>query len=122
MTYGFLTDAQISELRKVANKGLFRPFSILRRTRVENDFGFEDEWTEVGTGVGWLRMMNKPHTREQLGSIEGAESVYRLHSEVGTDIQEGDRISMEGNSYEVHDVNSDDSVKIYTTALLRLIQ
>lgn len=119
---GFITDAQLGQLRAVANMGLFRPFSILRKTRVENDFGFGDEWSEVGTGLGWLRMMNKPHTGEQLGHIEGAEAVYRLHSEVGTDIREGDRISMEGNLYEVHDVNTDDSVKIYTTALLRALQ
>lgn len=119
---GFLTTAQVIAIRKVANRGLFRTFSILRKTRVENDFGFADTWPEVGTGLGWLRMMNKPHTTEQLGHIEGAESKYRLHSEFGTDIREGDRISMEGHLYEVHDTNTDDSIQIYRTALLELLQ
>lgn len=119
---GFLTDAQISQLRSIANQGLFVPFTISRKTRVENDYGFEDSWAEVGTGTGWLRNMNKPRPGEQLGHIEGAEAVYRLHCEHGTDLRTGDRVEMESQTYEVSDVNEDNSVQIYTTGLLRRIQ
>lgn len=119
---GFITDGQMTQLRSIANKGLFRVYNILRKTRVENDFGFEDVWDVTSTGMGWLRNMNKPKPGEMTGHIEGAEAVYRLHVEHGTDLRTGDRVSMEGHVYEVSDVNADNSYQIYTTGLLRLIQ
>lgn len=111
-------------LRRIANKGLFREYSIYRKARVENDFGTADVWPDdpVATGLGWLRNMNKPKTGEQTGHLEGAEAVYRFHCEVGTDLRVGDRVDMEGGRYEVSDVNTDNSVQIYRSAVLRAIQ
>lgn len=122
MPSGFVTDAQIAQLRQIANAGLFRAFNILRKTRVENVYGTEDVWDVVATGMGWLRNMNKPRTGEQVGHIEGAEATYRFHCEHGTDLRVGDRVSMEGKLYEVSDTNADNSVQIYASGVLRLIQ
>ncbi len=118
----FFTQGQLNTLRQYGYKGLTRPFVLQRKTRVENAYGTEDTWTTVHEGMGWLRMMNKPHTREQAGLIEGAVSIFRFHTNVEVHIDEGDRILMEGYTYVVHDVNDDDTIQVFRTALCRRMQ
>jgi len=117
-----ISAAQLAAVRKVAYRGLTTPYSVWRKTRSESVYGTSDTWSEVATGTGWLRMMNKPKTTEQVGNIEGATSNYRFHTDVAVSIEIGDRIRISGVDYEVNDVNSDDTIQVFRTCFLRLIQ
>ena len=119
---GLVTDAQIAALRKVAYRQLVTPFTVWRKTRVESDLGTSDTWTQVDSGLGWLRSMNTPKTIEQTGYIEGAIAVYRFHADVSVEVHDGDRLRMVNQNYEVQDVNEDDTVQIFRTCILRRIQ
>lgn len=119
---GLVTDAQLAALRRVGYRQLVTPYTVWRKTRVESDFGTSESWSQVGSGMGWLRMINRPHTIEQVGFIEGATEVYRFHTDVAVDITNGDRLHMWDQDYEVHDVNSDDTVQVFRTCLLRRVE
>jgi hypothetical protein len=123
-TKPLVSASQMKMLAKFANMGNKRPFTVMRVTRVENEYGFADEWTEVGSGVGWLKQMNNPRTQEQVGHIARATNIYRLHCEIPTTwmIKEGDRVHMEGLTYEVNNSNEDETWIFWMTILMRLLQ
>jgi hypothetical protein len=118
----FVSAAQLTALRNIAYRGLDTPFELWRSTQVESDYGSSTSWGLVTSGKCWLRMMNKPHTVEQLGMIEGATAIYRMHTDVSVIINNGDRVRINDIDYEVNDVNDDDTIQVFRTALLRRIQ
>ena len=119
-----VTDSQMKALAKLANKGNKRPFTVLRATQVENAYGMGIDWVEIAKSEGWLKQLNNPYTRLQAGHIAQATQIYRLHFEIPTTwmIREGDRVVMEGYTYEVNNSNEDETWIFWMTCLLRLLQ
>lgn len=117
-----VSQTQLAYLRRYANTGLQRPYQVLRKTRSETAYGSEETWTQVGSGVGWIRQMNTPKTIIETGMIEGATGIHRLDADVNADIQNGDRIVMEGATFTVQSTNNEDTYRIFCTCALRIIE
>jgi hypothetical protein len=117
-----VTPTQMAALRKLAYRGLETPFEVWRTTRTESVYGTASAQTKVSEGIGWLRMMNRPHLSEQAGMREGATSVYRLHTTPDVDVEVGDEIRVSGtDGYIVQDTNFDDTIQVFRTCVLRRI-
>lgn len=116
-----VSEAQLNALRKYAYRGLDTPFTVWRKTRVENDYGMsEGPPAQVSSGVCWLRMMNTPRLREMVGHQEGSVNIYRMHTTLDVDIDVEDEIHVFGHiHYVVQDVNDDDTIQVFRTAIVR---
>jgi hypothetical protein len=112
---------QIAALRTVAYKGLETPISILRKETVENAYGSEEMWVEVSDTLGWVREMSTTKAGEMLTFI-GTTGTFRLHVEADVDIRPGDTVGIEGTIFTVSDTNSDNTIRVFTTAIMRRVE
>lgn len=116
-----VSDAQLDQLRSVAYRGLDTPITISRPTSAEGDYGSVETYTTVTTTNAWLREM----TTSRAGIMNGfiaTTGMFRLHLAVGTDIRPGDRVTVSGEDFEVQDVNELNTIRIFTTAILRRVE
>ena len=116
-----ISEAQLAQLRTVAYRGLDTTVTIQRRTPVEGPADTTYTWATVATATGWLRHMNKPEVDIQI-KYAGALNVYRLHLRHDVDILPEDRVVVGGDTYEVQETNSENTIQIFRTAILRRIQ
>lgn len=117
-----VTETQLDALRQVAYRGLDTPVAIMRRTAYETDADVAYAWAEVSTVMGWLRHMNNPGIDVQTGRIAGTMSIFRLHLRHDVDIRHDDRVVIGGETYLVQDVNSENTITVFRTAMLRRIE
>ena len=113
-----VSTTQLTAIRNIAYRGLDTPVTIQRKTVSEGDFGGVETWNTVTTTNGWLREMTttKPFG---IASLLQTVGTFRLHLAVGTDIQPGDRAVVNGVEFEVNDTNADNTLQVFTTAILR---
>lgn len=126
-----VTPAMMARIRGYGNRQLVTTMVIQRRIQTETEYGSNTSYQPVQTVKGWLRMFNKPDLVEKTGVI-GATGIFRLHLPQGTDIREGDQVLVTDPNltvgepyplkYIVNDVNNDDTIQVFTTALVRRIE
>lgn len=117
-----VSDAQISQLRSVAYRGLDTPVLIERPTQVENDFGSTEDFTQVANAMAWIREMSTSPPGNMLGVV-ATTGMFRVHFRHDTDVQPHDRITIEGGvQLTVTDVNADNTIRIYTTVIARRVE
>jgi hypothetical protein len=112
---------QMTALRSIANNGLDTPITIKRPTQIVTDYGSEDSFAVVASTNGWIREMGSPNASEMVSFI-AATGTFRLHTPYGTDLQPGDTVTAGGVDFEVVDTNSDNTVRIFTSARLRRVE
>lgn len=113
--------SQLTALRNVAYNGLDTPVLIERPTQVENDFGSDEEFTPVGTVMGWIREMTVTRPGESINLIS-TTGMFRLHVPFDTDIEPNDRVTINGHQFTVNDTNADNTIRIFTTAICRRVE
>lgn len=113
--------SQLTALRNIAYNGLDTPVLIERPTQTENDFGSSETWTTVTTTLGWVREMSTTRPGEALNWIV-TTGTFRLHLAVDTDIEPGDRVTIGGKQFTVSEVNDENTIRIFTTAVLRRVE
>lgn len=116
-----VTDSQLAALRTVGYKGLDSEVLIERATQVENDFGSAEQWSTVTTTQGWIREMSTTRAGEMLNII-ATTGTFRLHVPFDTDIEPGDRVTINGTQFTVGDTNSDNTIRVFTTAICRRVE
>lgn len=114
---------QIAALRSVANHGLDDvATAILRSIQVENDFGSEDAWATVELDAAcWLREMSSTNVGSMASRLV-TTGTYRCHFEAGLDVQPGDHIVIGGQTYDVQGTNVENTLQIFTTAVMRKVE
>jgi len=113
--------AQITALRNVAYKQLDTPVTISRATQTEGDYGSVEVWSEVASAMGWLREMSTTKAGDQITFV-GTTGTFRLHLQHDVDIRPGDRVSAMGDDFTVSDVNNDNTIRIFSTAIMRRVE
>lgn len=113
-----VSESELEALRQVAESSFPTDVTIYRQTRTTTSEGSVSAWTRVTTVKGWLKEETTPPVGD-VGGVQATVPVYRLNVPVGTDIQAGDRVRIEGATYEVNDTNSEDSYLTHVTARLR---
>ena len=113
-----VSPSELAALRVVAESSFPTDVTIYRYTRATTAEGSVQSWTQRTTVKGWLKEETTPPVGE-VGGVQATVPVYRLNVPVGTDIEAGDRVRIEGATYEVNDVNTEDSYLTHVTARLR---
>jgi hypothetical protein len=97
--------------------------TILKRSQADN--AFEDSasgWPTTGETVkGWLRTVPEG-TTDVLSGIMADVSMYRLFLPVGTDINNGDRVLIDGRNFAVIDTNKESTYQVVLKCSLRRVE
>ncbi len=118
---GLVSESQLNALRVVAYQGLETEMTILRAEQVENDFGSQEAWVDMGSHLGWIREMSTSKVGEIAGFL-GTTGTFRVHMEVDVDLRPGDRIGIDGLLFDVSDTNSDNTIRVWITAICRRVE
>jgi hypothetical protein len=109
MTLPLVTDAQMLSLRAIAERGMKDDVTISTRTRITDEdddanvYGDDGEtWTVTATVKGWLYSAPSP-TIDTLDMRMALTNTYRLFLPVGTVIETGDRVEIDGRQFIVSD-------------------
>lgn len=119
----FVTPTQLTALRSVAYRGLDSSATIERSVEVENAFGSAPQWTTVATGVPcWVRAMPLASNIIDVAYRAAVIGAFRIHFEVDADVIHGDRITVGDEQFEVIDVNVENTIQIFRTAVAKRIE
>ena len=109
MTQPLVTDAQVAALRSVAERGLKDTVTVYRRTALaesdpDNIYGDDTEtWVAQSPTVkGWLFSTPSPSIDEFNGRM-ALVNTYRLFLPVGTEVESGDQVDINGHRFVVSD-------------------
>lgn len=116
-----VSESQLAALRAVAYQGLETEVTILRSAQVENIYGSEEAWVDQGSTLGWIREMSTSKVGIMSGFL-ATTGTFRLHVAVDVDLEPGDRVGIDGVIFNVSDTNSDNTIRVWTTAIMRRIQ
>lgn len=115
-----VSPAQLAGLRAVGARGFDTEVIIMRTLQTETPFGSDDVWATVDIVDGWLREMSNTKVGETV-YVLSSTGTYRLHLPVGTDIVSGDEVIVDDGTYSVQNVNTENTLKVFTTAQLRKV-
>lgn len=117
----FVSATQLTALRTVAYRGLDTEVTIDRPTQVETDFGSKESYVPVATTLAWVREMSSSPAGAMLGMI-GTTEVFRIHVMHNIDIRPHDRITAGDSQFTVTSTNSENTIRIFTTAICRRVE
>jgi hypothetical protein len=118
-----VSPTQLTVLRNIAYKNLDSSALIERSTEVENDFGTNESWTIVATDVPcWIRGTTVPSSLSDVAMRIAVIGTFRIHFQVGTDIQLNDRLTIGGEQFYVIDMNVENTIQIFTTAMAKRVE
>ena len=119
----FVSAAQLTALRSVAYRGLDSVATIERSVQVETDFGSAGQWTTVATGVPcWVRAMGLAANITDVSYREAVVGAFRIHFEVDADVIHADRVTVGDETFEVIDVNIENTIQIFRTAVAKRVE
>lgn len=115
-----LSARQMAALQEVALMGMQTPVTIKRRTTSDTAYGDKDEvsFTTVSTALGWFHSTPTPIQEQDTGSVVTANT-YRLFLPVGTDVRDGDQITVGSTVYVVSDTTAESTWKALLACSLR---
>ena len=88
--------------------GMVTPVTIKRETTGAGPYGDDvATFAVLSTVNGWLFSEPSPVITMVNGVQQALVNTYRLFLPVGTDIQSGDQVVIEGNSFTVSDTNAE---------------
>jgi hypothetical protein len=112
--------SQLNALRKVAESGMNVDVTRLKQTKVDSVYGDEQDITYVvdWTTSGWLRAVPEG-VIDVVSGVTGDIGTFRLFLPVGTDLDNGDRVLIEGRTYTVTDTNVESTYQVVLRCSLR---
>ena len=114
---GLISDQLINNLRTVAYKQLITPVQVWRDVKSEGPYGTKTVSTLVGTPFCWFKPNYKGNLVIQPGGNIANDSGAEFRFSHGTDVQVGDRLTVEGqDNYVVQDVNVGATIQLYLKA------
>lgn len=108
MSSGWFSDAEMAEIRGIAEIGMTSPVTIKRRTVLSDTdpsqvYGRDAETFVVsGTVNGWLYSAPSP-VITLVGGEMALVNTYRLFLPTGTEVTSGDRVAIGGSEFIVSD-------------------
>lgn len=126
-----LSDAQLTAVQSVAMRGMQTDVTIFRRSTTtglevtDDPYGssvgyaeIPDTATQTSTVKGMLHSATVPTTDVDSGQLVTVNT-FRLWVPVGTNIQPGDQVEIEGNIYQVTDTTADQTWPPFLACSLR---
>lgn len=114
-----LSDRQLAALQEIALLGMQTPVTIKRRSVSESPYGDDAvSFVTVTTTRGWFHSTPTPIQEQDTGSVVTANT-YRLFLPVGTDVRDGDQVTVGSTVYIVSDTTSESTWKALLACSLR---
>lgn len=128
MSSGWFTPRELRALRRAAEVGLISDVEIYRQTRITNESDPENIYEDGGisfvyseTVRGWM-YSSPTSSPDSVRGVIGTMNTYRLFLPVGTQIEPGDRVKVNGTEYEFIDaVDESTWLPILRCSLRRLV-
>ena len=118
-----VTPGMLSTLRAVGYANLDSVAEIRRATVTETDWGVKEVYSTIATDVPcWIRGVTVPGIIGDIALREAVVGTFRIHFQVGVDVRGGDRLIIEGSTFEVTDTNTENTIQIFHTAMARKIE
>lgn len=120
---GLISDELINNLRNVAYKQLVTEVKIHRLVYSEGPYGSAETDQVVATVMTWFKPDYKGSLRVQSGGQIGHASDAEFRFAVGTDVQVGDRLEVNGETdFIVQDVNTGATIQLYLKATAKRLE
>jgi hypothetical protein len=118
---GLLSTSQLNALSKLVKQGMTTDLVIWDHVIEESDNGTEETWVERGESIkGWFHSTPTPVMTVGSG-LQGTVNTHRLFLELGTDIENGDRVYVGTDRFTVEDTTHEDTIQAMLTVSLRRI-
>lgn len=116
----FLSQSQLSQLRKLAFSGMPTEVTVLRRQFSDDAYGDDENvsYSPVLKTRGWLFSRTSPVQEMDIGSLI-TSSNFRLYLYVGTDVRIGDKVVIHGGEYIVSDTTAESTWQALMVCSLR---
>jgi hypothetical protein len=113
----------LAAVRAVGATGLETELSILTRSIIEGTNGNEDyeAWVQTDTVLGWIKQNDRGpvlHLDDSAGAVASIGR-YRIHLPIGTIIDEGDMLGLDGEVFIANEVNSENTYRVFVTVIAR---
>ena len=110
-----VSESQLKSLRSVVELGMVTDVTIVNATQVDNPYS-DDEYVQEAEGArqtvkGWLREV-PAGTIDVVSGVMANTGMYRLFLPLGTVINNGDRVFVNGEQFVVQDTNQDSTYKV----------
>lgn len=106
MNMDLISPTEMEALRRIPLQGMTTPVSILKRQTIARD-GADDQtvWVETETLNGWVWEVPDYPMGGEMGGVIGDAPAFRVYLPVGTDVDPGDQIGVDGVLYNVMNTN-----------------
>lgn len=111
----------LAAVRKVGETGLQTDIDLLVRTIIEGVDGDPDMevYAFEDTYKGWIRDDSRgPEVIENLG-LASVTPRFRIHLDSDVVVHEGDLLASGGEVFVANTVNTDDTIRVFTTVMAR---
>src|SRR5882672_11429060 len=107
---GLLSTSQLTALSKLVKKGMDTDLTIWDHVITESDTGMTETWVERSESIkGWFHSTPTPVMTVGSG-LQGTVNNHRLFLELGTDIENGDRVYVGADRFTVEDTTKEDTI------------
>lgn len=118
-----ISEAQMEAIRGIPLAGMQTPVSILTLTTVSRpDADDQEVWAETDSVLGWIYEPLDYPKGDSVGGIQGIANEFRAYLPVGTLVEAGDRIGVDGQIYNVVNTNEADTYQPMLRAAMRRIE
>lgn len=118
-----VTTSELEALREVVELGMQTTISILREESIPVEDGDDQQvWATEEITKGWIFEPPAFSRGNVIGGVQGEVHEFRLFAPMGTDIQVGDRIGVEGQIFNVTDTNDTNTYQTELRASLRKVE
>lgn len=118
---GLLSTSQLAALSNLVKKGMDTDLTIWDKVMVESATGMTETWIERSESIkGWFHSTATPVMTVGSG-LQGTVNTHRLFLELGTDIENGDRVYVGDDRFTVEDTTKEDTIQAMLTVSLRRI-
>lgn len=108
-------------LRSVASRNFTSTAQVLRHAVVDSDFGMSETWTTITTVGCWIRQMNNPDIKPDVGGLY-VLGVFRVLMPFDTDCRPGDELLIDGATYLVQNTNSEDTNRVSLVCVVQKLE
>jgi hypothetical protein len=115
-----LSATELAALRDLVESGMETDVTIRRRTTVEGDLGDVATFTTVAAVKGWIREITTAAAGiGEVGGVVAIPETHRLFVPVGTDLESGDLVIVNGDGFRVQHTDAGGTYLTHLTAILR---
>jgi len=118
---GLLSTSQLNALSNLVRRGFTTDITICDHVITETDNGTAESWVPRSESVkGWMYVSVTP-VMTVGGGLQSIVNTQRLYLDLGTDIQTGDRVIVDGETFTVEDTTRENTIQAMLTVSMKRV-